>query len=334
MFRATAFLVAAAIVSTRVGDATANPVLPVVPGMDVDVYADVTDPQRLSFDSSGALFVGRDFTGSGGGSWDAGPIHRVAPGGTSVAAFGDALPDPDAVLVDSLGLISGTAGSVLVGGEVGPSLQGKISAVATDEGTQTIWGPTGSFRNVSDMAFDSTGRLVFTDGNSLSRSVFVSAGEFPTALFVLPDGDRAFSLTLDSADRIFTRGQGGRLRIHDSSGTLLDNSFAVLGASGPIRFGPGGIWGTDLYALANDQLIRLDAQGSATVVGTGFATGDGGAAMNSIAFGPDGALYVGEFENDRILRITPEPGCTALLVGAALGLLAFGWRKRSPVDAT
>ena len=178
------------------------------------------------------------------------------------------------------------------------------------------------------MDFDSTGRLVFTDGNPLSRSVFVSTGEFPAVLFVIPDGDRAFSLTVDSSDRIFTRGRGGTIRIHDSSGNLLDSSFAVLGASGPIRFGPGGTWGTDLYALSDDRLVRLDAQGSATVVGTGFATGAGGAAMNSIAFGPDGALYVGEFENDRILRITPEPGCTALLVCGVFGLLAVAWRKR------
>src|SRR5262249_52739120 len=52
------------------------------------------------------------------------------------------------------------------------------------------------------------------------------------------------------------------------------------------------------------ELVRIDAQGTKTTVGTGFTV------LAGMAFGPDGALYVSEFANDRIVRVAPEPVTT------------------------
>jgi hypothetical protein len=93
-----------------------------VPGFTVSTYATVTDPVNLSFDPSGVLYVGRDNYGSGGGYIDAVKIHRIGVGGSPVVEYGaSAIYDPDAVLFDAAGSLSGTPGSVLVSGQTPPS---------------------------------------------------------------------------------------------------------------------------------------------------------------------------------------------------------------------
>ena len=94
--------------------------------------------------------------------------------------------------------------------------------------------------------------------------------------------------------------------------TLNDEFVTGLVGDPSLTFGPGGpVWGTDLYVIADGTLMRFDEQGSSTVLGTGF---DG--APLDLAFGPDGALYIPFFDEDRILRITPEippPGVNVLV---------------------
>ena len=47
----------------------------------------------------------------------------------------------------------------------------------------------------------------------------------------------------------------------------------------------------------NGDLLSLDTNGVATVFGTGFGRPWG------MAYGPDGALYVAEFDSDQIWRV-------------------------------
>jgi hypothetical protein len=61
---------------------------------DEKVFASVTDPASLSFDSDGNLFVG---SGSSGAPV---PIHRVSADGSTIVEFGPTIPDPDGVIVD------------------------------------------------------------------------------------------------------------------------------------------------------------------------------------------------------------------------------------------
>ncbi len=91
---------------------------PTGPGASVERYATVDWPAWLSFDrGAGVLFAGVE-TGPAARVW------RIAAGGSPVNEYG-AVPiqDPDAVLHDAAGLLTGVPGSVLVGGRGGGTPQ-------------------------------------------------------------------------------------------------------------------------------------------------------------------------------------------------------------------
>ena len=91
--------------------------IPTAPGFVVSVYDSVPDVEDMVFGTDGALYVGRDNSGSGGGNADSVKIHRIVPGGGSHTTWGTrATWDPDAVGFDAAGLVTGVAGSVIVGG--------------------------------------------------------------------------------------------------------------------------------------------------------------------------------------------------------------------------
>jgi len=280
--------------------------LPSVPGFDVGIYAAVTDPVALSFDAaSGALYVGRDDNGSGGGNGDAVRIHRIAAGGGSVAEYGNAaIDDPDAVFFDAAGVASeGAAGSVLVAGvNIGAS-QGQVVAIRPDESVEIIDGPTTGYDNPTAFAVDGTGRVLMSDlRTSGSGQVLVVTGVgAPTPLITIA-GAGALFLAVDPQNRIYVSKTDGSIARYDAAGALLDASFGTgLGGGPAIAVAPGGGFGTALYALDRmaGSLVRVDGASMQTTVGTGFQD------VRGMTFGPDGALYVSEFGNDRVLRIEP-----------------------------
>lgn len=298
----------------------------IVPGFTVTTYASVSTPERLSFDPSGVLYVG-----NGDNSRDGVRISRIDVGGGAATPFGPAIFDPDAVLVDAAGAISGVPGAVLVGGNSSTPSQGLITVIRPDQTSFNLFGPSPDFRNPSDMAFDRAGRLLFTDsgdGDATKRGVFVSGGANPSLLFLEPGGAVPDSLAVSDSNLIFTSSSDGVIRVHDAFGNLVDDAFASgLGGGAIIEFGRGAGFGTNLYALDGvaGTLLRFDGSGSATVVGTGF-TQD----VSDIAFGPDGALYVALRSEDLILRIASVPEPPALISGA-LGvavMTVYGRRKK------
>ncbi len=269
-----------------------------VPGYSVTTYASgVSGPVWLSFDASGALFCGRDSTPAG--TPDPRFITRIAPGGTPVASYGaSAIPDPDAVAVDTLGAVSGVPGSVLVGGIKVANTLGAISAVRPDQSVVQLWEST-QWLNPSDMKFDSTGRLVFADAQTRQLRVSVS-GESPTLIATLPSGSTPGSVAIAPDDRIFVADSNGRIFVYAANGTLLNGSFANFSARVSIEFGAGGPWGFELYALniSSGALSRVAANGVATQIGSGFASG-----FTDLAVGPDKRLYVGRFNASQVLAI-------------------------------
>ncbi len=283
-----------------------------VPGLTVTRYASpVQGPARLDFAPDGTLFCGRD---DAGGSGTALKIIRVDPITRASAEYGAAtIPDPDVALFDSAGVVSGVAGSVLVGGVVSGST-GRISAIRPDGTVVTLWQST-SISNPAEMKFDSTGRLVFAEASE--RKVMVSTGAAPTTLYTISGTAAPGYLALDASDRIYTSCSDGRIRVHAPDGTLLDDSLTSFNGLASIEFGEGGVFGTDLYALerASNTLYRVDSTGAVSVFGTGFNVGIG-----DIAFGRYGDLYVGLNVPDGVLRIS-EASATGVPAGAALPIL-------------
>ena len=166
---------------------------PQVPGAVTVIYASVPDPYLISFGADGALYVGRDNYGTGGPNEEPFKIRRVGPGGSPVAEFGDAaIPDPDAVIVDRTGTVSGLAGAVLVGGMTGPHT-GQISRVAPDGTVSVLFGPSNLYLNPNGFAFDALGRLLFTEWSQ--GRVYRTDGGTPTVLFTL---NGAFSIDLQA----------------------------------------------------------------------------------------------------------------------------------------
>lgn len=301
---------------------------PIVPGFTVEHYADVTDPAEMTFDpATGTMYVGRDNSGSGGSPGSAAKIHVVAPGGVPVAEYGDTdIPDPDSVLFDADGAISGVAGSVLVAGREGN--EGALRAIHPDQTTSLLFHVGSGIVNPNSLKYDSTGRVVIAD--NLGKIATTTGGN-PTVLYDL--GGRNGTIAIDSNDNIFTDGPGGVIRIHAADGSLVNANFYTdpdpAEGGFQLEFGPGdALWGDFLYGISRDsgELIRWDTAGTPTVIGTGFG-GDPSIAVSDLEFGPDGALYVSFFSDDEIVRIIPEPGSVVLL-GIGAGLVGLVIRRR------
>jgi hypothetical protein len=282
---------------------------PIVPPYTVATYATIGGPVALTFDPSGVLYCGRDETNPPGtGSYQ---IGKVGVGGSPVAYFGPVLRDPDAVLFDSLGAVSGTPRSVIVGTGSG------IVAVRPDATSKTLL----SGYHVNGLVFDGSGRLVWIE--NANNSVYVMTGGVRTLLFTELTVPAAIAAS--AAGLIYTSSSAGTIRVHDSSGNLVNDNFVTgLGGYALLAVGHGDVWGTDLYAScsADGRLLRIDNNGTATQCGTGFA-GDW------IGFGPDDRLYIADNSNNRIFVTVPEPAICYIAASGlvALGLLRFPRRR-------
>lgn len=289
----------------------------IVPGYIVETYATgVTSPLELSFNNAGVLFAGNGINGPNV------QISRIGLGGGPVSFYGPAMYDPDAVLVDNAGLFA-PAGSVLVG-QSNIGLGGAIRAILPDETMIDVISPTLNMLNPNGLVFDGNGRLVIGADDAVGK-VFVSTGPGNLTELITMNEIGA-SIAVDSSNQIFVRTAAGIVRIYDSNGGLVQDNF-VTGLEGiaPLMFGPGNaLWGSDLYTLNLDSgdLLRINALGQVTVIGTGFPTTLEG--TTDIQFGIDGYMYLSLFSDNEIIRIVPEPSTLALLI---LGFIA-GARRR------
>lgn len=284
---AVAILPAAISAGTQPGPpvvhAQNDPLPAVSPGYHIEVYAHVAEPMKLSFGRDGSLFVGRQ---------PGNRIQKITWGGQQVAKFGPPQVDPDAVLVDVNGRISGVRNAVLVGGG------GVLAAIFPDQTSSVIF--NSGFADVDDMKFDRHGRLVFSDDNP---RVLATTGGPPAELFATPS--RPGSIAIEENNRIFVALADGTIKVYRPDGSLLDDSFAsgLDGLDTYLAFGPGARgFGRSLYVLNGNTLLRFDHKGISQVIGTGFSIGP--SSGTGFVFGPDNALYISDYASQRMLRIS------------------------------
>lgn len=291
--------------------AGANPDPTVPPGYFAEIYASVTDPMTLSFDGDGNLFVGRDNSGSGGGSADSVPIHRVSGGGSVVEEFGSAIFDPDGVIADINGIVTTLGpGSVIAGGLVcDPGCtSSRLTEISPDGAlTQVLFDTSDTtLDNPDSLAFDNSGRLLFPNYSNGTVGM-VDGGVLST--FVTLGGGPA-GIAIDSDDQVYVSDwNGGTVALISSGGTVVNGAFAT-GLSFPygMDLDSTGLFGGELYVAEGSNISRIDLVTGATEV---FASGL--AAPQDVKFGPDGCMYVSEFGADTIWKICAdqvEPSCT------------------------
>ena len=271
-----------------------------MPGFEVSTYASVTHPVMLSFGPDGTLYVGKDLQASGSATADF--VHSIGVGGSPVTVLGNApTPDPDTILLDVAGTISGVPGSLLVTGLV-TTTAGRMSAIHPDGSVVTL-SDSQPWANIIEMKFDHTGRLVFSAKET--RSLWISTGGAPTILATMPGSAYPTFFAIAPDDSIVVGATDNKLRIYASDGTLLNGSFASFNGLAGLEYGPGGAFGDDLYGIDSTvgTLVRVSASGVKTIVGTGFATGF---APKDIAFSPTGELFASNNSASVVLRITPE----------------------------
>jgi hypothetical protein len=273
-----------------------------VPGYTVTTYAEpVVGPVFLAFAPDGTLYAGRD-TSPPTGNITPAFLTSIGPGGAPIEDYGNVTtPDPDPVVVDVLGLVSGVAGSVLTGGHRTGPASGSISAIRPDQSVVELWTST-EWTNPSEMKFDRQGRLLFADVTS--RDIWISsAGETPAVFAEMPDNRTPFHLAIAPDGRVFVADGNGRITVFANNGSLLNLAYAVFPSRVALDFGRGCGFGRDLWVLrqTTGTLHRVTAAGQIVDMGTGFTE-----FAYDIAFGPDRKLYMSHYTGGRISRIEAD----------------------------
>jgi len=297
----------------------------VVPGYVVETYAEVADPIELAFDSLGNLFVGRDNSGSGGSQVGPAKIHRIAPDGTVTEWGAEALSDPDVVAVDTSGAITGTPNSVLVGQRVSTTT-GRVRFIKPDQSISVLFSTT-QFNNIAGFGFDSSGSLLV---QGLFTPDILRYDTNATLTVLVEQSGRGVNLQTDGAGLIYsaTGSPGtydGRVRIFSEAGVLVDDAYltGLDGFRSNFNYLGQSPWGSGLLGVhSNGELAHYDLTGAKTSIGTGFSQ------TPSVVLGPDGAYYLSDFTNDRVLRVAPVPEPDSLLVLLSLWVLTIIRRGR------
>ena len=286
-----------AVVLAMLLQACPSHAVPAGPGLTIAIHDSLPDPLGLTFGTDGALYVGRDNSGSGGGNADSVRIHRIAPGGGSHIQYGArATWDPDVLIFDAAGTYSGVAGSVIVGGRPTGSATGVISAIRPDQSVVTLAGPSAGFVNPSNFAIDNSGRLLFTDFEG-TGAVQQMTGGAPTPFFSPGTGNRDIVVHPTTGEIYLRNSTANTIKRYSSTGTLLATVATGIAGTG-MGFGTGGIWGTSLYVTSGTRILRVNSATSRDTVASGFSN------VVDLEFGPGGAMYVSDFAADKVYRLS------------------------------
>ncbi len=288
----------------------------------------LASPSDLAFGDPGTLLV-VDQGNHRIRRLDLGSGALVTLAGTGVPSYGgEGVPAATSPIAVPAGIARRVDGSVLfteMGSHRVRRLEGGLLSTFAGDGVALFGGDGGTsidatFGELKSVVTEADGSLLVVDfGNARLRRVDASSRQTST---IAGNGDPAFS------------GDAG-----PAVDAGLSPSDAVVDVDGAVIFSD-----TD-----NNRIRRIDPMGSiATIAGTGTAggAGDGGAATaaeldhpTGLALDDDGNLYVADFHNHRVRRITPG-GDIETVAGTGTagldgdGIPATSARLRNPVDMT
>lgn len=296
LFRGVAMFVPLAVVAAAGAQPTA------APGWMMTTYAQVKDPVTLAFAADGSLYCGRDNWGSGGGFGDAVKIHKIGKGGSPVTEYGKSgVSDPDTVGVDDVGVITGTPGSVIIGGVSGNI--GIIWKVLPNGDVSKVYNLQSPFLNPGQFEFNGAGRLFMADvGNANDDSPVGATDQAGQMKLLFNMGGGACSLCLLPGGKILCSNDVGRVDIYDTQGNLVQANFSDVWTFANLAAAKDGEF-LAYAGIRSGEVLAIVADGSVRVAATGFVEGQIG-GVTGIAVGKDKAIYASDFTGDRVVRIT------------------------------
>lgn len=257
-------------------------------------FVPIETPVGISFDSAGNLYVGN--SPPGGGQTGEGFIRFVSKDGGTVRLLGaEPIPDADWCILDEEGYVF-DPGDIIVGSYCEmyriSGADGTVSRIFEEYGS--------SVGNVSQMAFDSTGRLFYgTIGYSV---LFVNEYGYlnPYATF----SGIAQGMCIDHQDQLYV-GQRSQGTIYRLDLRTLAPRELIGAVDGTIR----SLAITDTGMLAG--LLVVDT-GEGIVYGVDPNTGETRVLLESpwsggLAFSPEGVLHISKQTDNAIYRVAFVP---------------------------
>lgn len=267
--------------------------LPVPTGcFEVELYATFNGgrPGALSFDDFDNLYVGNFNIAGGDGA--AVSISRVLAIDQSIESFGDAIPDPDAIIVDRNGNI-GSTGSLLVCGIISgcpDACVGRITEISSDGSTNTILLEGGCLGNAQYLALSPAGKL-YAPAHLDGRVCLVETGS--SSQFLPPIGTNPTGIAVDDLENIYYS-WGGTIRKYDSTGVLIDSNFASGAA---FTFGSIGLFeGIVIRRTDSVFIVNISSKNEILLCTEMFAS--------YATFNSAGDIFFGEVNGRRIFRVS------------------------------
>lgn len=262
----------------------------VVHGGELHVYATFpTWPGGISFDASDQLYVGN--FNDNNPPYGPADIWRIDPADSSVNVCNDNADDPDAVFVDIDGILA-DAGDVLVGGQLGTTVQGYIGKFGGCQ-PATVVTLDSCLANIAEFAQDDSGRLYVVNYGASGSICAYDPGA--ATWLKLIDGVGNGWIAIDGSDLYVT--SGTTISKYDRNGVLVDSVFATGIA---VAVGPAGGPFDGIVVSRPDQLVIVDP---VTKVETPILTGPDSDAQD-VAFNAAGDMFVSQRIQKRVLHVT------------------------------
>jgi len=273
-------------------------------------------PAGVAVDAFGAIYI-TDHNNRVRKATAAGIVSAYAGGGTTGILDGEASV---ATFISPIGMVVDPSGNVFVADAQNERIReiGFYTMVSTFAGNGSATSSNGpalsaSFYFPADITKDAAGNLYIADYyNHMIRKI-TPAGSVSTLA----------GATLGPWSGAFLDGQGAEARFNGPSGVAIDAS--------------GTLYVSDLY---NNRIRKITPAGMvSTLAGNfnaGYSEGAGAAATfnapTSVALDAAGNVYVSDYYNHRIRKVTPS-GMVSTLAGSGIGYASGGFAEGPGITA-